>query len=208
MRAGSTRSTVTGTTLSFTHTWLMAIFSPTIAFSAMIGSLFGSDPVARAMVVHANAPQGRTAGGAPDSSSCCEVPPPYQLGAHTDFGWWYAGWRTRGSDSIGPGSARQPPRFVTCPVGHPIGYVHARAHSERGTDRETDLVGGRGSSAAAQDRRAARVRLRRDLFHGVCDRRDPRRPSAASRYRGARVRPAHADRLGRMRAARHRGDEL
>src|SRR6478735_10492582 len=57
MRAGSTRSTVTGTTLSFTHTWLMATFSPTIAFSAMIGSLFGSDPVARAMVVHANAPQ-------------------------------------------------------------------------------------------------------------------------------------------------------
>src|SRR3954466_13773982 len=57
MRAGSTRSTVTGTTLSFTHTWLMATFSPTIACSAMIGSLFGSDPVARAMVVHANAPQ-------------------------------------------------------------------------------------------------------------------------------------------------------
>src|SRR4029078_10543502 len=91
VRAGSTRSTVTGTTLSFTHTWLMAIFSPTIAFRAMIGGFFGSDPVARAMVVHANAPQGRTAGGAPDSGSCCEVPPPYQLGAHTDFGWWYAG---------------------------------------------------------------------------------------------------------------------
>src|SRR4051795_3082234 len=57
MRAGSTRSTVTGTTLSFTHTWLMATFSPTIALSAMVGSLFGSDPVARARVVHANAPQ-------------------------------------------------------------------------------------------------------------------------------------------------------
>src|SRR5213083_155365 len=51
MRAGSTRSTVTGTTLSFTHTWLMATFSPTIAFSAMSAAFSIRTRLSRATVV-------------------------------------------------------------------------------------------------------------------------------------------------------------
>src|SRR5215207_1762735 len=71
MRAGSTLSTVTGTTRSFTHTWLMATFSPTIAFSAMSAAFSVRTRACRAKVdlshrasgpgssgaVHANAPQ-------------------------------------------------------------------------------------------------------------------------------------------------------
>src|SRR5262245_31368576 len=126
MRAGATRSTVTGMTrLSSPHTWVMPTFSPTIAFVAicvLCRCRRGPQGGIALVVVHEDAPHGSRAERRDQLSR--EVP---ARDGHTRT----FGWRTRSDACMRPGLTHGLVMLPVAQVGRNAGHRRTDCRAER-----------------------------------------------------------------------------